>query len=108
MTPAIAFRDLTLGYDRTPAVLGLDADIADGSLTAVIGPNGAGKSTLLKGVAGDLAPQAGTIVLGAQRRELRDERRILARYLRIRYVVVRWRRLEAVMSVSVRERHLET
>ncbi len=35
--------------------------VADGSKTALIGPNGAGKTTLLRLIAGDLAPQAGTI-----------------------------------------------
>jgi zinc/manganese transport system ATP-binding protein len=64
MTAAITFQNLTLGYDRQPAVLGLEAEIQEGSLTAVFGPNGAGKSTLLKGVMGALSPQAGRISLG--------------------------------------------
>ncbi|MGF1502774.1 MAG: zinc ABC transporter ATP-binding protein AztA [Paracoccaceae bacterium] len=68
--PILAFDDLTLGYDRTPAVSGLRARIAEGSLTAVVGPNGAGKSTLLKGVAGTLAPIAGTIALGTVARHM--------------------------------------
>lgn len=57
----LAFRDLTLGYDRHPAVHHLDGDVADGALLAVCGPNGAGKSTLLKGIAGALRPLSGTI-----------------------------------------------
>jgi len=61
MTPAVVFRDLTLGYDRHPAVHRLRAEIADGSLTAIVGPNGAGKSTLLKGVIGTLAPLEGQV-----------------------------------------------
>ena len=59
--PAIAFHNLTLGYDRQPVVLGLDAVLDRGSLTAVVGPNGAGKSTLLKGIVGALRPLAGRI-----------------------------------------------
>ncbi|SEO03753.1 zinc/manganese transport system ATP-binding protein [Pseudorhodobacter antarcticus] len=59
--PAITFKDLTLGYDRHPAVHHLDAVISSGSLTAVVGPNGAGKSTLLKGMVGALAPLEGSI-----------------------------------------------
>jgi len=54
--------DLTLGYDRHPAVHHLNATIAAGSLTAVVGPNGAGKSTLLKGIMGTLPPLTGRIV----------------------------------------------
>lgn len=61
MTPAIAFQNLTLGYDRQPAVHQLEAEIPEGSLTAVVGPNGAGKSTLLKGVTGALAPLEGHV-----------------------------------------------
>src|SRR3984957_2926595 len=58
---AITFRDLTLGYDRHPAVHHLDGVVEGGSLTAVVGPNGAGKSTLFKGIIGTLKPLAGSI-----------------------------------------------
>jgi zinc/manganese transport system ATP-binding protein len=58
---ALQFRDLTLGYDRHPAVHHLDGAVAAGSLTAVVGPNGAGKSTLFKGIVGALKPLAGSI-----------------------------------------------
>ena len=61
MNAQLQFRDLTLGYDRHPAVHHLDGAIARGSLTAVVGPNGAGKSTLFKGVVGVLKPLAGRI-----------------------------------------------
>ncbi|MGL5011568.1 MAG: ATP-binding cassette domain-containing protein, partial [Paracoccaceae bacterium] len=58
---ALTIRDLTLGYDRHPAVHHLDLDLPKGSLTAIVGPNGAGKSTLLKGLTGELAPLEGRI-----------------------------------------------
>src|SRR5262245_319590 len=61
---SIRFDDLTLGYDRHPAVHHLDGEISSGSLTAVVGPNGAGKSTLLKGIAGALAPLQGRVAVG--------------------------------------------
>ena len=60
----IQFRDVTLGYDRHPAVHHLDGEVATGALLAVIGPNGAGKSTLFRGLAGILKPLAGSIELG--------------------------------------------
>jgi len=53
--------NLTLGYDRHPAVHHLDLTVAPGSLLAVVGPNGAGKSTLLKGIAGLLRPMSGHV-----------------------------------------------
>ena len=61
MTAALQFRDLTLGYDRHPAVHHLDGAVATGALLALVGPNGAGKSTLFKGITGVLKPLAGTI-----------------------------------------------
>ena len=64
MTCALKFQDLTLGYDRQPAVHRLRGEIAEGSLTAIVGPNGAGKSTMLKGVMGTLRPLEGRIAFG--------------------------------------------
>lgn len=57
----LRLHDLTLGYDRHPAVHHLGLAVEDGALLAVVGPNGAGKSTLLKGVAGLLRPMSGRI-----------------------------------------------
>jgi len=63
MTAQLQFRNLTLGYDRHPAVHHLDGAVARGTLMAVVGPNGAGKSTLFKGIVGALPPLAGRIDL---------------------------------------------
>jgi zinc/manganese transport system ATP-binding protein len=63
MTNSLHFKDVTLGYDRHPAVHHLDGVVAEGSLLAVVGPNGAGKSTLLKSVVGILKPLSGSIEL---------------------------------------------
>ena len=69
MRNALAFQNLTLGYEQLAAVQSLDVEILEGSLTAIVGPNGAGKSTLLKGVVGALSPLEGGISLGALKRE---------------------------------------
>ena len=61
---ALDFVDLTLGYDRHPAIHHLNARIERGSLTAIVGPNGAGKTTLMRGIVGNLQPLAGSIDLG--------------------------------------------
>jgi zinc/manganese transport system ATP-binding protein len=71
MTAALAFKNLTLGYDRHPAVHHLNGAVQSGALIAVVGPNGAGKSTLFKGIVGMLKPLAGGIDLcGARARDI--------------------------------------
>ena len=64
MAAQIKFRDVTLGYDRHPAVHHLNGEVVQGALLAVVGPNGAGKSTLFRGLAGILKPLSGSIDLG--------------------------------------------
>ena len=61
MQPALRFRDLTLGYDRHPAVHHLHGEVPQGALLAICGPNGGGKSTLLKGIVGALSPLGGAV-----------------------------------------------
>ena len=70
MAAQIEFRNVTLGYDRHPAVHHLNGEVAAGALLAIVGPNGAGKSTLFRGLAGILKPLAGSIVTGGL--DLRD------------------------------------
>src|SRR5690242_2335754 len=60
--PQLRLQNLTLGYDRHPAVHHLDGAVKSGALVAVVGPNGAGKSTLFKAIAGALKPLAGAIL----------------------------------------------
>src|SRR5436853_2246368 len=62
--PELRFKNLTLGYERHPAVHHLNGAVAAGALVAVVGPNGAGKSTLFKGIVGALKPFAGRIERG--------------------------------------------
>ncbi|MBF68697.1 MAG: ABC transporter [Gammaproteobacteria bacterium] len=68
MKPAFTLDDVTLGYDRHPAVHHLTGSFAKGSLTAVVGPNGSGKSTLLKGLLGFLTPLDGRLERGTLKR----------------------------------------
>ena len=69
MTGQVHFRNLTLGYDRHPAVHHLHGVVEAGALVAVVGPNGAGKSTLFKGIVGLLPPLSGRIELNGFKRE---------------------------------------
>lgn len=67
--PALRCHNLTLGYERHPAVHHLTAEVPLGGLVAVVGPNGAGKTTLVKAMAGLLKPIEGRLErpLGAGR-----------------------------------------
>lgn len=64
---AVRFDNLTLGYDRHPAVHHLQCTIDRGAMVAIVGPNGAGKSTLLKAVAGEIEPMQGSYAISMGR-----------------------------------------
>ena len=67
MSPVLKLVDLTVSYDRHPAVHHLSAEIPAAEMTAIVGPNGAGKSSLLKALVG-LAPRIeGRIECSAKR-----------------------------------------
>lgn len=61
MNAVLSLDNLTVCYDRHPAVHHLSGAFPDGSLTAIVGPNGAGKSTLLKAIMGLLPTTTGRI-----------------------------------------------
>jgi phospholipid/cholesterol/gamma-HCH transport system ATP-binding protein len=45
---------------------GVDLDIPRGRITAIMGPSGTGKTTLIRHITGQLAPDAGTILVDGQ------------------------------------------
>jgi ATP-binding cassette subfamily F protein uup len=59
------FTGVGKSFGDRPIVRGLDLLVTRGDRLGLIGPNGAGKSTLLKLMLGKLAPDSGTIRLGA-------------------------------------------
>jgi zinc/manganese transport system ATP-binding protein len=61
MSAQLTFENLTVGYERHPAVHHLSGTVEKGALLAIVGPNGAGKSTLLKAIAGHVKPMEGSI-----------------------------------------------
>ena len=67
MSAALRLVDVTVSYDRHPAVHHVSVDIPAGELTALVGPNGAGKSTLLKALLGLVPRVEGRIERTARR-----------------------------------------
>ncbi|MDX2081194.1 MAG: metal ABC transporter ATP-binding protein [Terrimicrobiaceae bacterium] len=58
----LQLEDLTVSYNRIPAVHHLSAAFRTSTIVAVLGPNGAGKTTLLKAIAGLLPIETGRIL----------------------------------------------
>ncbi|WP_188187823.1 branched-chain amino acid ABC transporter ATP-binding protein/permease [Nonomuraea sp. SYSU D8015] len=58
---ALSLRGIAKSFGPVRVLDGVDLDLRPGRCVCLIGPNGAGKSTLLAIVAGQLAPDAGTL-----------------------------------------------
>ena len=68
-------RQLSKRYADTPALDGIDLDIASNELVALLGPSGSGKTTLLRVIAGLLGADSGQVLFGdtdATRLSLRE------------------------------------
>jgi phospholipid/cholesterol/gamma-HCH transport system ATP-binding protein len=62
--PAIAVRDVDVGYGSFVVQRGLDFDIARGTVFVIMGGSGCGKSTVLRVMIGLLPPLRGDVVFG--------------------------------------------
>lgn len=84
----IECRDLVLEYDAIdePVVDGETIGVPEGEVTALVGPNGSGKSTLLGGIARELEPTDGQVILDGtdigrySRKELARELGLLSQH----------------------------
>jgi zinc/manganese transport system ATP-binding protein len=65
---SIGLHNLTVSYQRHPAVHHVSGEFAPSEATAIFGPNGAGKSTLLKTMIGALRPDSGRVELNGHQR----------------------------------------
>jgi iron complex transport system ATP-binding protein len=80
----ISIDEITIVREGREIIYDYSEQIPAGSITAIVGPNGGGKSTLLAAIAGDIAPNKGTITID-------DEHPILtspAQLARIRAVAI--------------------
>ncbi len=64
--PALETRGLTVRFGGHIAVNAVSCAFRPGTLTCIVGPNGAGKTTYFNLVSGQIAPSAGTILLGGE------------------------------------------
>jgi multiple sugar transport system ATP-binding protein len=62
----VALRNIVKTFDRTPAVAGIDLDIADREFVVLVGPSGCGKTTTLRMIAGLEEATSGEIYIGDQ------------------------------------------
>jgi multiple sugar transport system ATP-binding protein len=60
----VLLRNVTKMYDETPAVRGIDLDIADKEFVVLVGPSGCGKSTTLRMIAGLEDITDGEVLIG--------------------------------------------
>ena len=62
---ALETRNLSVSYNRRPALEGATLAVPRGAMLGIVGPNGGGKSTLVKAVLGLVPTESGTVeVLG--------------------------------------------
>ena len=62
---AIEAEGVVKGYGERALIGGLSFSLPQGGILGVLGPGGSGKTTLLKLVAGEVAPDAGAVRIGA-------------------------------------------
>src|SRR5690348_3431710 len=60
----VTLRKLVKNFDDTPAVRGIDLDIADREFVVLVGPSGCGKSTTLRMIAGLEDITDGEVLIG--------------------------------------------
>ena len=72
VTPRLRLSGIAKAFGGIQAVRGVSLDVGRGEILALCGENGAGKSTLAKILAGEIAPDSGTIALDGQEIRLPD------------------------------------
>ena len=58
----LQIKDLTVSYNRVPALHHINLEVECGHCVGLLGPNGAGKTTLFKTIVGLLRPESGSVM----------------------------------------------
>ena len=66
MAALLTLSGVSKRFGGLAAVQSLDMELHEGIITALVGPNGAGKTTMFNIVTGNLAPDAGTVMLAGR------------------------------------------
>jgi ABC-type Mn2+/Zn2+ transport system ATPase subunit len=64
--PLIQAAGLSVGYDGSAAIAGVEFSLVSGERLALLGPNGGGKTTLLRALLGELGPMSGELRVAAR------------------------------------------
>lgn len=75
-SPVVSIKNLSVTYQRQPALRDINLDIFQGERLVIMGPNGAGKSTLLRTIVRLIKPAQGTIKLNGRLLNGENERNI--------------------------------
>jgi len=89
MTALLAVEAVSKRFRGLQALAGVSLQVAPGELFAIIGPNGAGKTTLFNMIAGEIAPDQGTIAFAGERIDGLAPDRICARGIARTFQLVR-------------------
>ncbi len=63
----VSVRDVSVTFDRRPALVDAALEIPDRAIVGLLGPSGAGKTTLIRCIAGLLRPQSGWVDIAGRR-----------------------------------------
>lgn len=74
----ITINKISLVRNGRTIINGYSEQIPAGSITIILGPNGSGKSTLLAAIAGDIAPNEGSITIDKRDPQLSSARDLAA------------------------------